>query len=147
VIATDADIQRLQGAGLPFEVAIRDLEHHYASELRKHGIPGVQTLTPPLGQGSMGGHYTLAEVVAIIDSFASDFPTLCAPKVSIGRSTEGRDIWMVKLSDNVGIDENEPEVLYDGVHHAREMLSVETLLLFMDKVLTEARVIQGRGRA
>lgn len=136
VIATDADIDTLRRAGLEFEVAIRNLEEHHARELAKHGTPHVQTLTPPLGQGSMGGHYTLTEVTAILDSFARDYPALCAPKVSIGRSHEGRDIWMVKLSDNVGIDENEPEVLFDGVHHAREPLSVETLLLFMDQLLT-----------
>ncbi|MEZ5966228.1 MAG: M14 family zinc carboxypeptidase [Planctomycetota bacterium] len=147
VIATDADIDTLRQAGLDFEVAIVDLEKHYAAELAKSGVPRPQTLTPPLGQGSMGGHYTYAEIVAILDSFARDYPTLCAPKVSIGQTHEGRDIWMVKMSDNVGIDENEPEVLFDGVHHAREPLSVETMLLFMDRLLTgyasdpEARAI------
>jgi hypothetical protein len=136
VIATEADLATLRAAGLEFEVAIRNLEDHHARELSKHGTVRVQTLTPPLGQGGMGGHYTLAEVGAILDSFARDYPGLCAPKVSLGRSHEGRDIWMVKLSDNVGIDENEPEVLYDGVHHAREPLSVETILLFMDQLLS-----------
>jgi hypothetical protein len=136
VIATKADIETLRAAGLEFEVAIENLEDHYARELAKHGSVAPQTLTPPLGQGAMGGHYTLAQITAILDSFARDYPTLCASKVSIGRSQEGRDIWMVKLSDNVGVDENEPEVLFDGVHHAREMLSVESLLLFMDNLLT-----------
>lgn len=136
VIATDADIETLRRAGLQYEVAIVELEKHYAAEMAKSGVPRPQTLTPPLGQGGMGGHYTYAEIVAILDSFARDYPSLCAPKVSIGRTHEGRDIWMVKMSDNVGVDENEPEVLFDGVHHAREMLSVETLLLFMDELLS-----------
>ena len=39
---------------------------------------------------------------------------------------------MVKISDNVNQDENEPEVLFDAMHHAREPLSMETTLLFMD---------------
>ncbi len=136
VIATDADIGKLRAAGLEFEVAITNLEAHHARELARFGQAHVQTLTPPLGQGAMGGHYTLAQITAILDSFARDFPGLCSTRVSIGTSHEGRDIWMVKISDNVNVDENEPEVLYDAVHHAREMLSVETMLLFMDELLT-----------
>ena len=72
---------------------------------------------------------------AILDSFAAKFPQICAPKTSIGKSIEGRDLWMVKISDNVAQKENEPEVYYDAVHHAREPLSMTTTLLFMDRLL------------
>ena len=44
---------------------------------------------------------------------------------SIGKSYQGRTIWAAKVSDNVGVDENEPEVLFDGLHHAREHISAE----------------------
>jgi putative cell wall-binding protein len=47
---------------------------------------------------------------------------------SIGRSHEGRELWIAKVSDNVGTDEAEPEVLLDGGHHGREHLSVEMAL-------------------
>lgn len=52
-------------------------------------------------------------------------------EVSMGKSYEGRDMVAVKISDNVGKDENEPEVLYDGLHHAREHLTVEETLSIM----------------
>ena len=139
VIATDADIATLEGSGLRYSVAIRQLEKFHARELANSPPPpGVlnSTLTPPLGQGSMGGHYTLAEIEANLDAFAANHPTICSQKVSIGRSIQGRDIWMVKISDNVGVDENEPEVYYDALHHAREPLSMETTLLFMDSLLS-----------
>ena len=42
---------------------------------------------------------------------------------SIGKSYQGRDIWAAKISDNVATDENEPEVLIDALHHAREHLT------------------------
>ncbi|MCA8953280.1 MAG: zinc carboxypeptidase, partial [Planctomycetes bacterium] len=55
---------------------------------------------------------------------------------SIGTTIENRPIWMVKISDNVGVDENEPEVLFDALHHAREPLSMEATVVFMDWLVT-----------
>jgi len=50
---------------------------------------------------------------------------------SLGKTYEGRDIWMVKLSDNVEIDEDEPGVLLIGAHHGNEWPSFEVLLYFI----------------
>jgi len=50
---------------------------------------------------------------------------------SLGQTYEGRDIWMVKLSDNVGVDENEPGVLLMGAHHGNELPSYESLIFFI----------------
>jgi hypothetical protein len=45
---------------------------------------------------------------------------------SIGESVEGRQIWAIKISDNPNIDEeDEPDVLFVGLHHAREWISAE----------------------
>ena len=44
---------------------------------------------------------------------------------SIGKSYQGRDLWVAKVSDNVATDEPEPEVMFDSLHHAREHLSLE----------------------
>ncbi len=130
VIATKKDIQRMTAAGLQFRIAIRNLEDSIEQRLSRFSFP--MALTPAVGKGAMGGHYTLAQITSILDSFAKNHPKICAKKISLGKSIEGRDIWMVKISDNVNVDENEPEVLFDAVHHAREPLSVTTTLLFMD---------------
>jgi hypothetical protein len=135
VIGRPGDLATLQQAGIPCRVVVPDLMAQHAAALAQHALPVEDTLTPPIGQGAMGGHYTLAEMEAILDDFHSNHPNLCSQKVSIGQSIEGRDIWMVKISDNVGVDENEPEVLYDALHHAREPLSMSTTLLFMDELL------------
>jgi len=50
---------------------------------------------------------------------------------SIGKSDQGRDIWAAKISDNVDVDENEPEVLFDALHHAREHLTIEQALYLL----------------
>ena len=50
---------------------------------------------------------------------------------SIGKSYQGRDIWAAKISDHVAIDEGEPEILFDALHHAREHLTVEQALYLL----------------
>jgi hypothetical protein len=55
---------------------------------------------------------------------------------SIGKTHEGRDIWCVKLSDNVGRTDDgefgsEPDSLLVGAHHANEWISYETALFVM----------------
>ena len=51
--------------------------------------------------------------------------------VRIGKSYQGRDIWVAKVSDNVADDEAEPEILVDALHHARERLTVEQALYLL----------------
>ncbi len=72
-------------------------------------------------------YHNYPEVVAAIDAAVAAHPAIVR-KFSIGKSYQGRDLWAVKISDNVATDENEPEVLLDSLHHAREHLSVEQTL-------------------
>jgi hypothetical protein len=51
--------------------------------------------------------------------------------LSIGRSYRGRELWAAKVSDNVGTDEAEPEVLYDGLHHGDEHMGLEMTLAIL----------------
>jgi len=45
---------------------------------------------------------------------------------SIGLSVEGRQIWAIKISDEPSVDDqDEPDVLFVGLHHAREWISAE----------------------
>jgi len=58
----------------------------------------------------MGGYKTLSEINSYIDGIIDDHPTIISTKQGIGQSIEGRDIYFVKISDNPGIDEDEPEI-------------------------------------
>ena len=75
-------------------------------------------------------YHTYAEMVAELDKAVADHPTIVR-KFSIGESYQHRQIWAAKISDNVATDENEPEVLFDGLHHAREHLTVEQSLAIL----------------
>src|SRR5687768_410279 len=70
------------------------------------------------------GYHTYAEVAAETKAVATAHPDI-AKRFSIGKSYQGRDLWAMKISDNVGVDEAEPEVLYDGGTHGDEHMSVE----------------------
>ncbi|MDP3829739.1 MAG: M14 family zinc carboxypeptidase, partial [Ignavibacteriaceae bacterium] len=52
------------------------------------------------GYGSLAGYYTVAEVNAKLDSMKLAFPNLITTKQSIGNTVEGRQMYMVKISDN-----------------------------------------------
>jgi carboxypeptidase T len=75
-------------------------------------------------------YHNYPEMAAAIDQAVADHPAI-VQKLSIGQSHQGREIWAVKISDNVGTDEDEPEVLFDSLHHAREHLSVEQALAIL----------------
>ena len=56
---------------------------------------------------------------------------------SIGKTYEGRDIWMIKLSDNVTEDEEEPGVLFMGAHHGNEKPSFEVCWFFINYMVEQ----------
>lgn len=80
-------------------------------------------------------YHNYAEMSSVISQYASAYPSI-VQRFSIGKSYEGRELWAVKISDNVTVDEAEPEVLLVGLHHAREHLTVEQMIYLL-KLFTE----------
>lgn len=84
--------------------------------------------------GSMGGYFTFAEMETILDSMALLYPNLITVKAPASpplKSIQNRELWYVKISDNPTVDENEPQLLYNSLHHAREAASLSQLIFFM----------------
>jgi carboxypeptidase T len=79
------------------------------------------------------GYHNDAEVRAQIDATIAAHPDLIS-RTTIGTSYEGRELWAIKISDNVGVDESEPEVLFTAGQHAREHLTVEMALYLIDEL-------------
>ncbi|MEU2566235.1 M14 family metallopeptidase [Streptomyces althioticus] len=75
-------------------------------------------------------YHNYAEMNAEIDQRIAAYPSIMSKRV-IGKSYQGRDIVAVKVSDNVGADEAEPEVLFTHHQHAREHLTVEMALYLL----------------
>jgi carboxypeptidase T len=128
IVHGPAELLALSQAGFQWEVVHPDLVAHYVAGLAAPELPGFPN-------GSMGGYFTFAEMIAAFDALAAAHPTRIAPKVSIGTSHEGRPLWMWKVSDNPLVDEPEPEVLLDALHHAREPAGLMSLYWFVKTIL------------
>ncbi|MBL7739098.1 MAG: T9SS type A sorting domain-containing protein [Chitinophagaceae bacterium] len=82
-------------------------------------------------QPTFGGYYSFAQMETAMDDLVSAYPSL-AQKISLGFTHQGRDVWCIKISDNVTTDETgEPEVLYIGLQHAREAIGGSSMIFFM----------------
>jgi carboxypeptidase T len=79
------------------------------------------------------GYHNDLEARAQIDQMIATHAGI-AGRTVIGASYEGRELWAVKLSDNVGTDEGEPEVLISAGQHAREHLTVEMALYLIGEL-------------
>lgn len=106
VVAYPEDETKIQSAGLHYEVVHRDLVQFYQSR-----FPVATT---------MGGYLTFPEILAKIDSLHTALPAIVSERDSVGFSWQGRAQWVFKISDNVDVDEDEPEVFFNALTHARE---------------------------
>ncbi|MEU6364531.1 M14 family metallopeptidase [Streptomyces sp. NPDC046931] len=94
---------------------------------RSGGAGGVRPFDFPSADSK---YHNYAEMNAEIDQRLAAYPGIMSKRV-IGKSYQGRDIVAIKVSDNVGTDENEPEVLFTFHQHAREHLTVEMALYLL----------------
>lgn len=94
-------------------------------------IADVEQLMRDRGVLDIGSAYhTYEEVNAEMDSIEALYPSICQVD-SIGDTWEGRTIYGIKVSDNVATTEDEPRVLYIGLHHAREIITTEIPLYIL----------------
>ena len=144
VILNSYEVNRLGKASLSYDILVDDLEAKYRSEPQLNKAEGENLLADmrqiynvPQGFefGSMGGYYTFDEVMSELDEMVSLFPNIITARQSIGTTIEGRDIWMVKISDNPNVNEDEEEVLYTSLMHAREPQGMANNMYFMWYVL------------
>lgn len=77
---------------------------------------------------------THEEITAKLQEFAAKFPAI-VKLTSIGKSVQGRDLWMLKISDNVNTDEVEPEFKYISSMHGDEITGRELTIRLVDDML------------
>ena len=79
---------------------------------------------------------TYEAYVAMMNGFASSYPNLCQI-INVGTTVGGRAILVAKISDNVGTQEKEPEVLYTSTMHGDEVTGYMLMLRFIDTLLSQ----------
>ena len=130
IIAKQSDMNKLSRLGYNFSVIHDDL-----TKFQQERLSTPKTKSLELGQGSMGGYFTYDEVLEYIDSIHTAYPNIMSTPISIGQTIEGRDILAYRISDNPEVDEDEPRVLIDGLHHAREPMSIIAPLYYAEWLL------------
>lgn len=151
---SSTEIAQLEEAGIPYEIQIADvvtfykernrasmeLGHDHAHERSVvvdcdgNGGDTYNYVTPENYEyGSMGGYLTYDEMLATLDEMTAMYPNLISAKAPIGEilTHEGRPIYWLRLSDNATTEEDEPEVLYTAVHHAREANSLSQMIFYL----------------
>ncbi|WP_107081884.1 M14 family metallopeptidase [Streptomyces sp. SBT349] len=119
ITADEADAERLTGLGYDLTALTAPTER---------GGPGAAA--------APADYHTYAETLAAVDAAEAAHPDLVSSQV-IGQSYEGRDIVAVKVSADVGVDEDEPEVLFTHNQHAREHLTVEMALYTLTELTSQ----------
>lgn len=132
------EIDILKENNISYEIVIPDMAEYYSSRIpddpleiartfetmRKDGIENYAL-------GSMGGFHTRDEHVAIYNYLHNQYPNLMSPLILIGTSHLGVNIYAVRISDNPNVqEENEGNVYFDGLIHAREPMSSEVLMYY-----------------
>ncbi len=106
------------------------LEHGYGDYGSDYSDTYTYTFTPP-----DEGYKTPQEVETILKEYHREFPHITKLEV-IGHSIEGRNIYAMKISDNPNERElQEPTVLFNSVHHAREIMTPEVALDIVDQLV------------
>lgn len=76
-----------------------------------------------------------AKLTAILQGYAVDYPHL-AKLSSVARSPEGREVWVLTLTNGqTGPDTEKPGYLIDGCHHAGEVTATAQALYIADWLL------------
>jgi hypothetical protein len=112
-----SDFGAVQASGLPVTVIHDDMD----------ALWGEAT--------QLGMYRSYDSMKVILRNLASTYPSICKLE-SIGPSYEGRYVLGLKISDNPTVDEDEPEVLLEALHHAREWATPEAALYFADTLLS-----------
>lgn len=123
VVASPAQADTLRARGLSVE-----LTGDFAKLLAdRSGGPAARDVSVAEFPPGDEGYHTYDELTAEVQAAATDHAAI-AQLSSLGTSFEGRDIKVLKISDNATTDEAEPEVLFTCNIHAREHLTTEMCL-------------------
>ncbi len=129
------DINKLIKAGVKYEIITDDMSKFYSQRNKKSTQLFKTSKTPAnFHLGSFLGNLSLSEMITELETMKTLYPNLISAQMSIDQTItthEGEQVFYVKLSDNPETDEEEPEVLYTALTHAREPVGMMQLIYYM----------------
>ena len=152
---SESEIEKIKSLEIDYEILINDVTKFYnqRNDLKNNFNQnefceeGENSYVTPENydfkqSDEFGGFYTYDEMLNELDDMHSQFPDIVSVRSEIKDETysgsphihetyEGRFLQWIKISDNPNISENEPQILYTALHHAREPASLQQLIYFM----------------
>ena len=138
------ELKRFDQLGIRYQVDIADMSAYRKHQSQTHTTTREnfldcqdhtfdEVIPKNFELGSYGGFYSQPQFLDQLDVMQFLYPNLITIRKPIGgiKTWQNNNIYVVKISDNPDSDENEPEVLYTGLHHARELVSVSQMIYYM----------------
>ncbi|MFC1573454.1 M14 family zinc carboxypeptidase, partial [Candidatus Eisenbacteria bacterium] len=85
---------------------------------------------------SREAYHTYETLTTELQQIATDNPSIVTLS-SIGLTVQGRELWMMKISDNVEVDEPEPEFLYIATIHGDEPVGTELTIYLIRRLVRD----------
>lgn len=150
------DLKKLKQLGYDFSVIVADesaeflknsnINSFYDNDISNQRVQFesscnssiINSFTTPANftPGSMGGYYTLTEMYQKLNQMLSSYPNLIT-KDSIGVTVQGRPIMVYKITNNLST-RSKAQVLFTALHHAREPMSMMSVIFYMQYLLENA---------
>ncbi|UCD63732.1 MAG: carboxypeptidase regulatory-like domain-containing protein [Candidatus Zixiibacteriota bacterium] len=130
MIVSPAEYLLLVGRGYELEILDKGRPLREIQADRSLGLDLVPT-----------GYPDYVTVVSQMTDFAAAYPSICrlydlTDYYGLPATYEGNHIYALKISDNVGTDEDEPSFLMVSCHHAREIVTPVIALYSIEQLLT-----------
>lgn len=100
---------------------------------------------PFSGQKGLGVYHNHATLTQELNAYAAAYPNI-ARLHSIGNSVQGRALWVMRITDNPDLEEDEPEFKYIATMHGDELIGTEISLYFIDLLLTKYGAADAEGQ-
>ncbi|MCS7258006.1 MAG: M14 family zinc carboxypeptidase [candidate division WOR-3 bacterium] len=114
-LANDDLIEELRSRGYKLEIVANDYRDAYTD------MPQI--------------YHSYAQVCSMLVALRAQYPAITKLE-TLGYSAGNRAILGIKVSDNPGVEELEPEVRLVGAHHGNEKISTEITLAFLQYLLS-----------
>merc|ERR1740124_880076 len=122
-------LDNLSGAGASYEILSEDVRADIEEEKQEllRVVPGVFDFS---------NYYAMKYMHSHLDAVVARHPDQ-AETFSIGQSYEGRDMKVIRISNDLANADSKPMIWVDGGIHAREWISSHTVLYIMNALLSE----------
>jgi len=142
---SELELQKIRETEIPYEILVENMSEFYVKQNTGYSIEKLNeemkrnpktyhgNRTPAhFHLGSMGGYFTLTELLSELDEMRTEFPNLISAKAPFSLQTvEGRNIYWVRISNNPDVEQEKPRVLYTALTHAREPAGMHQMIYQM----------------